>query len=161
MNKVVLAIGVLAIGLVVLFGLYLFLKGVSNIQMATSGTVVRSETTRSVTSDRRMSPARVSFSTRTVIRYAVNAQEYTTGVLHFGQTLGSDDKSAAALLRLRYPEGKDVMVSYDPASPSTGVMEPGLHAEAFWLPGAGVVLLPASVATFIWLVPALAKPVGG
>ncbi|HEV1284793.1 MAG TPA: DUF3592 domain-containing protein, partial [Bryobacteraceae bacterium] len=60
------------------------------------------------------------------------------------QTLGSSDKSEAALLRLRFPEGKPVTVSYDPSHPATGVMKPGVHAEAFWLPGAGLAfLLPA------------------
>jgi hypothetical protein len=36
------------------------------------------------------------------------------------------------------------VVSYNPRNPSTAVMKPGLHAEAFWLPGAGLAfLLPA------------------
>jgi len=81
-----------------------------------------------------------------VIRYAVNGRDYTTDVLHFGQTLGSGDKSDAALQRLRFPVGKEVPVSYNPGNPSTGVMKPGLHAEAFWLPGAGLAfLLPAAL----------------
>jgi len=67
-------------------------------------------------------------------------------VLHFGQTLGSGDKSEAALQRLRFPSGKPVSISYDPASPATAVMKPGLHAAAFWLPGAGLAfLLPAAL----------------
>jgi hypothetical protein len=152
MSKLVIAIGVLAIGLVVLFGLYLFLKGARNVQMAlastkwpqTSGIVVRSETTRSVVRGTRTSPGSVMFATKTVIRYVVNGQQYSTDVLHFGQTLGSDDKSEAALQRIRYPSGKKVTVSYNPRNPSAGVMKPGLHAEAFWLPGAGLAfLLPA------------------
>jgi hypothetical protein len=85
----------------------------------------------------------VTFNTRTVIQYSVNGQQYSTDVLHFGQTLGSSDKSDAALKKLRYPVGKPV-VSYNPSDPSIAVMKPGLHAEAFWLPGAALAfLLPA------------------
>jgi hypothetical protein len=154
MSKLLIAIGVLAIGLVLLFGLYLFLKGAHNVQMAlasttwpkTSGTVLRSDTTRNVSKGTKRSAASVTFSTKTVIRYAVNGQEYTTDVLHFGQTLGSSDKSEAALQRLRFPEGKEVPVSYNPRNPSAAVMKPGLHADAFWLPGAGFAfLLPAAL----------------
>src|ERR1017187_402765 len=94
MNKFILAACMLAIGLVVLFCLYLFVKGMRNVQMAvastkwptTSGVVTGSETTRSVTTDRKTNRASVTFSTRTVIRYVVNGREYTTDVLHFGQT---------------------------------------------------------------------------
>jgi hypothetical protein len=154
MNKLLIAIGVLAIGLVVVFGLYLFLKGARNVQMAlaspawpkTSGMVIRSDTTRNVSPGTRRTAASVTFSTKTVIRYAVNGQEYDTDVLHFGQTLGSSDKSEAALQHLRYPEGKEVTVAYNPRNPATAVMKPGLHAEAFWLPGAGLAfLLPAAL----------------
>ena len=151
MNKFVISACALAIALVALFGLYLFIKGVRNVQMAsassrwptTSGKVIHSETTREVTEDDKNGSS-VTFSTTTTIQYTVDGQDYTTSLLHFGQTLGSSDKSEAALLRLRFPEGKPVTVSYDPSHPSTGVMKPGVHAEAFWLPGAGLAfLLPA------------------
>ena len=152
MIKLTIAIGALAIGLVVLFGLYLVLKGARNVQLAvasvkwptTSGTVLRSDTTRDVVHSTRTTSGSVTFSTKTVIRYAVNGHDYTTDVLHFGQTLGSGDKSVAALQALRYPAGKKVTVSYNPSNPAVAVMKPGLHAEAFWLPGAGLAfLLPA------------------
>jgi hypothetical protein len=148
MTKFVIAVGALAIALVALFGLYLFIKGVRNLQMAsastkwptTSGQVIHSETTREVTEDDH-NRSSVTFSTTTTIQYTVDGQDYTTSLLHFGQTLGSSDKSEAALLRLRFPEGKPVSVSYDPNHPATGVMKPGVHAEAFWLPGAGLAFL--------------------
>jgi hypothetical protein len=149
MTKLALAIGLFGLALVALLGLYLLLKGARNIQMAlastawprTSGVVLRSDTTRDVTPASHDTPKSVTFDTKTVIRYAVNGQDYTTDVLHFGQTLGSGDKSEAALQRLRFPAGKEVPVSYNPRNPSTAVMKPGLHAEAFWLPGAGLAFL--------------------
>jgi hypothetical protein len=156
MNKIVLAFSMLIVGLFAVFGLYLFLKGARRIQLAavsmkwptTAGKVVSSETTRDVSTYRRNST--VTFNTETVIHYTVNGQDYITDVLHFGQTLGSGDKSDAALQRLRFPAGKDVPVSYDPANPVNGVMKPGVHAEAFWLPGAGLAFfLPAALCMFL------------
>lgn len=165
MNKLLIAVCALPIGLVMVLGLYLSVKGARNVRMAlastkwptASGMVIRSDTTRTVTPGTRRSAGSVTFATQTVIRYLVNGQEFTTDVLHFGQTLGSDDKSEAALQRIRYPEGREVVVSYNPRNPSIGVMKPGLHAEAFWLPGAGLAfLLPAALC--LLTVPTLFDP---
>jgi hypothetical protein len=154
--KIVLALCMLTVGLVAVLGLYLFLKGARRVQLAatsatwptTAGKVVSSETTRDVSAYKR--DISVTFNTQTVIRYTVNDHSYITDVLRFGQTLGSGDKSEAALQRLRYPAGKDVPVSYDPANPASAVMKPGLHADAFWLPGAGLAfLLPAALCMFL------------
>jgi len=158
MNKIMLAFCGLAIGVVVVFGLFLFLKGVRNIQMAVAsekwptapGKVTSVETIRDATKETRRSPSIVTYNTKTVIQYEVNGQPYTTDILFFGQTLGSGDKSEAALQRLRYPVGTVVQVSYNPGKPATAVMRPGLHAAAFWLPGAGLAfLLPAVLCLFL------------
>jgi hypothetical protein len=149
MIKLTIAATLAVAGLLILCGLYLFFKGARNVARALAstkwpvaeGVVVSSETTRTVGPTYRRQPASVTFSTRTVIRYDVAGKEYTTDVLHFGQTLGSSDKSEAALQKVRYPEGKGVRVSYDPSAPGIGVMKPGLHPEAFWLLGAGLALL--------------------
>jgi len=158
MIKFTIAVCALVVGLVIFGGFYLLLKGGRNVQRAlastkwprTAGLVVSSDTSRNVTVDRDTREASVTFSTRTIIRYQVNGREYTTDVLHFGQTLGSGDKSDAALLHLRYPEGSKVNVSYDPSAPWIGVLKPGLHPEAFWLPGASLALLiPAAICLLI------------
>jgi hypothetical protein len=162
MNKIILAICLLMVSLVAILGLYLFLKGARRVQLAivstkwptTAGKVISSETTRDVSTTRdpdtkKISPS-VTFNTETKISYSVDGQSYTTDRLRFGQTLGSGDKSEADVKRLRYPPGKDVTISYDPANPASGVMKPGLHAEAFWLPGAGLAfLLPSLLCMFL------------
>jgi len=61
------------------------------------------------------------------------------------------------LQRLRYPVDGTVPVSYDPSRPWIAAARPGLHAEAFWLPGIGLVALPFGFAALIWIVPAVAK----
>jgi hypothetical protein len=156
MNKIILAMCMLVTSLPAFLGLYLFAKGARRIQLAigstkwpiTGGAVVGSETTRDVSTYGRKSS--VTFDTKTTIRYSVNGKEYNTNVLHFGQSLGSGDKSDAVLQRLRYPAGKEVPVYYDPTNPAVGVMKAGLSAEAFWLPGAGLAfLLPAVLCLFL------------
>ncbi|MDR3698361.1 MAG: DUF3592 domain-containing protein [Candidatus Sulfopaludibacter sp.] len=157
MIKIGAAISYFVIGMVLFFGLFLFLKGARNIQWAmastkwpsTPGVVIRSDTVRDVTRGTRRTAGSVTFDTTTVIQYVVDGRTHTTNVLHFGQTLGSSDKSEAALQRIRYPRGKPVAVSYNRANPSIAVMTPGLHADAFWLPGAGLAfLLPAVLCLF-------------
>jgi len=94
----------------------------------------------------------VIYSADTVIQYEVAGKQYSTNLIHFGQTLGSGDASEAELQRLRYPVDGEVAVSYDPSRPWIAAARPGLHAEAFWLPGAGLAfLLPAALALFVFL----------
>ncbi len=158
MIKIGAAVSYFLIGLVVCFGLYLFLKGARNIQWALAstkwptapGVVIRSDTVRDVVRSTRRRTGGATFDTTTVIQYVVDGRTHTTDVLHFGQTLGSSDKSEAALQRIRFPRGKQVMVSYNRGNPSIAVMKPGLHADAFWLPGAGLAfLLPAVLCLFV------------
>jgi hypothetical protein len=137
-------------GLVVLFALYLMGKGTVNLRRAfaspkwpkTTGVVVGADAGTSVAQDRN---TRTTFySAKTTIRYAVDGKAYTTSWIHFGQTFGSSDPSVAALQLLRYPIGANVPVSYDPGAPQIAAVRPGIHAEAFWLVGAGLAfLLPA------------------
>ena len=154
-------IGVLAaIGLVAAFGLYLVGIGLRNVSRAvasarwptTAGKVVRSETSEQHDVDRKTRDVSVTYSADTVIQYAAGGKAYTTNLIHIGQTLGSGDESDAELQRLRYPVDGAVSVRYDPAHPWIAVARPGLHAEAFWLPGAGLAfLLPALLALFVFV----------
>lgn len=153
MIKLTIAIGLLVVGLLMFGGLWLFVKGARNVLRSvastrwpqTEGTVVSSETTRSESPATRKSPASVTFSTRTVVRYNVGGREYTTDTISFGHSLGSNDKSGAALQEMRYPAGKTISVWYDPREPGTGVLKPGLHAEAFGLAAASLALLIPAV----------------
>jgi hypothetical protein len=151
---------VIAVGLVAALGLYLFGLGLRNVVRAaasshwprTAGKVVRSDTREQRDFDRRTREVSVIYSADTVIQYEVAGKQYSTNLIHFGQTLGSGDASEAELQRLRYPVGGQVPVSYDPRRPWIAAARPGLHAEAFWLPGAGLAfLLPAALAMFVFL----------
>src|ERR1035438_4649934 len=63
----------------------------------------------------------IIYSADTVIQYGVAGKQYSTNLIHFGQTLGSGDASEAELQRLRYPVDAEVSVSYDPSQPWIGV----------------------------------------
>jgi hypothetical protein len=163
MRMVVLGVGGLLIGLVMLFGLNLLVKGVRNVAHGlgsrswprVAGKVTGTEVERDVVVSRDRRSASVTWDPTTSIRYVVDGQEHTTTTLHFGQTLGSSDRSDALLQSFRFPPGKKVQVAYRPGDPATAVLNPGLHPDAFWLVGAGLAfLLPALLCLF--LLPAMA-----
>jgi len=160
MFKLTLAACAVAVGLVLILGLYLLVKGARNVQLALAsvnwptvpGKVISSETARTVTSnpESRHSRASVSFSTDTRVAYTVDGSGYTTDTLYFGHTLGSEDKSEAVLQRLRFPAGQAVTVSYKPGNPAVSVLNPGFHAAALALPAAGLAfLLPALLCLYV------------
>src|ERR1035438_6504140 len=86
---------VLAIGLVVAFGLYLFGIGLRNVGRAvassrwprTAGKVVRSGTQVQRDIDKKTRDVSVIYSADTVIQYEVAGKQYATNLIHFGQTL--------------------------------------------------------------------------
>jgi hypothetical protein len=138
--------------LVIGFAIYLTGKGVVNVWHAwastqwprSQGIVTAASESISVERDRHASTT--FYSANTTIRYRVQGRNYTTGLIHFGQTFGSSDPSEAAMQLLRYPVGAVVSVSYNPSAPSIAVNRPGIHADAFWLVGAGLAfLLPSAM----------------
>lgn len=159
--RTLLAIVVIVVGLVLCLGGYITLQGVRNVVRAsqsrrwptTTGTVASADTSRTVSTshpDRHTTIDDVTYSTHTVIRYRAAGHDYTTNVLFFGQTLGSSDPSEAELLRLRYPSGATVPISYDPAQPWLAVMRPGIHPEVFVLPAAGLAFsLPCLLVFYV------------
>ena len=100
------AIGVLiAVGLVVAFGLYLVGLGLRNVGRAvassrwprTAGKVVRSDTRELRDVDKKTGDVSVIYSAGTAIQYEVAGKRYSTNLIHFGQTVGSGDASEAEL----------------------------------------------------------------
>lgn len=148
------------LALVAGFGLYLFLKGVGNVRNAiasthwpkTTGVVVGSELTRDTSRNRKTGANSTTYATKTTVRYRVDGLEQTTNFIFFGQTLGSSNPTEAELQNLRYPVGAAVSVSYNPRAPGVAAVKPGLHADAFWLPGAGLAfVIPSIMFAIIYL----------
>ncbi|HLJ45857.1 MAG TPA: DUF3592 domain-containing protein [Bryobacteraceae bacterium] len=142
------------VALVVLRGLYLLAASVRNLRFSVAslqwptaeGRIERIEDKRSD----------VVYSTRAIVRFPVNGVEYTTDLISFGKSLHPFDRTEAGLQRVRYPDGVPVKVSYRPNDPSTAVLRPGMHAEAFRSIGVALsILLPG----FVWLclLPAMSR----
>ena len=168
MRIVIMAVAAVGVALVLWLGGYLEFQGIRNVLRAsasrswptTAGSVAAAETSKTTTTDRDTQDVHVDYSTKTVVRYRVEGRDYTTNQIHFGQTLGSSDPSEAELQRLRYPPGAEVRVSYDPHQPWLGVLKPGVHGEAFWLPAAGLAfLLPAFA--LVLILPGMFRALGG
>jgi hypothetical protein len=97
-----------------------------------------------------------SYGTNLVFQYEVG------GTMHFGNTrrfghLDAAGKDWADEIARRYPKGTQVKVAYCPSDPDLAVLEPGIDSEAYWLPGAGLVVLLFGLAVLVWGVPALAS----
>ena len=134
-------------------GVFLVGKGISNIRQAgasanwpkTESIVARSSTTSSTSTDFSNRTTNTSYSADLEFKYRVGGKDYATSIRHFGQTDGSTDSSEAELLRLRYPAGTRVTVSYDPADPSIAAAEPGYQSDLLWLPAAGFFFIAPAV----------------
>ena len=58
---------------------------------------------------------------------------------------GSSSPSHARQIVNRYPKGTSVTVYYMPENPEECLLEPGLHAQAWMLPGLGLIFFVAGV----------------
>ena len=149
-----------SLALVAGFGFFLFLKGIGNIRNAiasahwpkTTGVVVRSEQSHDTTHNTKTGDTSTMYTTKTTVRYRVNGQDLTTNFIFFGQTFGSSNPTDAELQNLRYPVHAEVSVSYNPRAPGVAAVKPGLHADACWLPGAGLAfVIPSIMFAIIYL----------
>jgi hypothetical protein len=116
----------------------------------TTGTVVHSEMHAGTDVDRKTGHASTMYSADISFQYHVGAQDYTTKTLHFGQTLGSGSSADAEIRHLRYPEGAEVTIAYNPSHPEIATAEPGFNLESMWLIVAGLAfILPCVMAGVI------------
>src|SRR5579863_937062 len=116
---------IFGVSIFVLLGGGILVPGIRNVSRAvasrhwptTPAVVTRSES--GVETDRggRGRDPSTMYSASIRFRYKVDGREYSTDILHFGQTLGSGDSSEAELRRFRYPQGSQTTVSYNPATP--------------------------------------------
>jgi hypothetical protein len=146
------------ISVVVMFGLVIVGIGLRNVWRAMAstrwpkvqGTVVESSTWKSVSRDRQSGVSSAMYRARITFSYQVGDKSYTTDTIHFGQTLGSGDSSDAELQHRRYPVGAPVSISYNPADPSIAALKPGVYADVFWIPGAGLAFALPCIAGLLF-----------
>ena len=155
MMKLVPIFVYLALSVGVMFGGYLTCVGARNVWRGlastrwpkTTGVVTTSTTDRATSFDQKTHMTDITYTATLAFRYNVNGRDYTTQLLAFGQTLGSSDPTEAQLRHLRYPEGAQASISYNPGDPSIAAVEPGFHAVSLWLVIAGLMFaLPCIMA---------------
>ena len=92
----------------------------------TSGVIESSEVVRSRDRD-----GDTLFGADVVYSYTVGDREYESGRIGFGKDFKSSNSSRAYETINRYPEGKEVTVSYDPNRPEVAVLEPGVSFGSY------------------------------
>lgn len=98
-----------------------------------AGEIVVSKVTERESSS---SDGSTSFVYHAEIAYSYNAEgvKYSSGKVAFGDYDSSSISHAQNIVN-KYPVGKQVTVYYDPASPSTAVLEPGANWSGFMVAG--------------------------
>ena len=81
-----------------------------------------------------------TYNAKVIYDFTVHGKKYSGSTVAFGD-YGSSGSGHARGIVAKYPEGKTVTVHYRPDAPATCVLEPGIHAQAYLLPGAGVFAL--------------------
>ena len=82
--------------------------------------------------------------------FIVDGTDYVGDEVAYGD-FGSSDSSRAHRISNKYPEGKEVTVYYLPEDPYECVLEPGMKAQAWFLPAFGMVFFTVGTAMFIFL----------
>lgn len=71
--------------------------------------------------------------------YTVDGAKFTGNLIAYGLKGSSSSRGFAQYYDSKYPEGSAVPVAYDPASPQTSVLEPGVSKRAFILVAFGAI----------------------
>jgi hypothetical protein len=129
----------------------------------TNGTIVheRVDSSTTVTRDNNGNVEQsTTHATHLVYEYTVDGKKHYANVRRFGELAGAGEDWAAEIAE-RYPTGHNVRVWYCPYRPELAALEPVIASEAFWLPGAGFVILAFGSAVLRWGIPALTGPFPG
>ncbi|MCL4678148.1 MAG: DUF3592 domain-containing protein [Alphaproteobacteria bacterium] len=97
-------------------------------------------TTSEVQQDRG-NKGKVMFSANVGYDYQVDGQKLLGDTVWFGGNFSSSSSGLARQTVDKYPVGKQVRVSYDPAQPEVSVLEPGAFWSSYLVYGIGLLLL--------------------
>ena len=97
-----------------------------------------------------------SYHAKVFYAYQVKGTAYSGDRVAYGD-YGASNPSHAQDIVNRYPVGKRVPVYYMPDEPKECVLEPGLKAQAWIVPGMGMVFFSVGAAMAIFMPRAVAK----
>lgn len=89
----------------------------------------------------------VTYQAEVLFRYTAGGAPRLSHNVAYGN-YGSSDPSHAQDIVNKYPPGSQVAVHYSSTDPSEAVVEPGVHSQALFLPGFGLIFLAAGILGF-------------
>jgi hypothetical protein len=102
---------------------------------------VEGRITTSEVQQHRGKKGKVTFSANVGYDYQVDGQKLLGDTVWFGGNFSSSSSGLARQTVDRYPVGKQVRVSYDPAHPEVSVLEPGAFWSSYLVYGIGLLFL--------------------
>jgi hypothetical protein len=97
-----------------------------------------------------------TYHAHVLYNYNLNGTAFSGDRIAYGD-YGSSNPSHAQEIVNRYPAGAKVTVYYMRTNPEECLLEPGIKAQAWFLPGFGIVFLVAGVAMAVFLPKVFAK----
>jgi hypothetical protein len=88
--------------------------------------------------ERRSDEDGTTYSAEVEYEFTVADQLLSGNLIKFGEVNTSNSSHARRIVN-RYPVGSEVRVFYDPNDPYLSVLEPGVHASTYFVPGFGLV----------------------
>lgn len=88
--------------------------------------------------ERRSDEDGTTYSAEVEYEFTVADRLLSGNLVKFGEVSTSSSSNARRVVN-RYPEGSEVRVFYDPSDPYMSVLEPGVHASTYFMPGFGLV----------------------
>jgi len=91
-----------------------------------------------------------TYHAEVLYQFTADGQIHSGNKVAFGD-YGSSNPSHAQSIVNRYPKGEAVKVHYRTGDPDTCVLEPGLHGQAWFLPGFGFIFVVAGSVMAVFL----------
>lgn len=141
MTWIAVILGVVGLG-TILWGFVRMLRaGLSRRWPAVPGTIISSRVTqREGSRSEGSGPPPTLYRPEVKYRYAVGGRTYEGERVTLDDVETSNEGFARRVVE-RYRPGAQVSVHHAPADPERAVLEPGVHAGAWVLPGAGLALV--------------------
>jgi len=122
----------------------------------TQGTVVASSVERHRTTGSKGRSSSTTYHAKILYKFSIEGTTFNGDRVAYGD-YGSSSSSNARQIVNRYPKGKSVTVYYMPGNPEECLLESGLKAQSWFLPGFGLVFFIAGSLMAVFLPKAIRK----
>ncbi len=145
----ILATGFLAVGICIcIWGIDTIIKAKKSKNWPnTKGVIISSSVTSKAknTPPLDFTPKKANaYEAKLLYEYTVKGKTYQSRRLCFGD-FGMRTSSRAKKIVSKYPEGKEILIYYDPDNHKSAVLEPGITRESFGFLGLGIVCVLCSL----------------